>query len=40
MDICWREDGKSGKDDMLRQLWISSFFRLEKHIRFVGREFI
>ena len=38
--MCSTEDGRSGKDDMLRQSVMLRFLRLEKHIRFVGREII
>ena len=38
--MCWREDGRSGKDDILGHMWISSFVKLEKHFRFLGRELI
>lgn len=40
MLMSFREDGKSGKDDMFGHLKILRFFRLEKHFKFVGREII
>jgi hypothetical protein len=36
----WREDGRSGKDDMLGQESKPSHSRLEKHSIFLGRDFI
>ncbi|RCV27644.1 hypothetical protein SETIT_5G340700v2 [Setaria italica] len=38
--MCWREHGRSGNGYMLAQHPILSLFKLERHFRFLGRNFI
>ncbi|KAG2592197.1 hypothetical protein PVAP13_5NG530700, partial [Panicum virgatum] len=38
--MCWRELGRSGKDDTLGHRSMLSLFKLERQFRFLGRDFI
>jgi hypothetical protein len=38
--MCWREHGRSGNDEKLAHRPMLSLFKLERHFRFFGRDFI